>query len=201
MARLYLTLDSNEDARNARKETIAQLISAEIARSWDTFGPLMSDRAAFLADVAPLFVATEETRYYAGGDEHHFPYTLYAIELMKERATIPYDETEQATCPQCGKDHPRLWTIDRVPLRPWGCFPVFRIGGKECVIDPTLPHGVSALPRDARPVSPERAAPIWHSTSHYFGSTFDAGAALRETVAALNAGQPAPPNGWTVITA
>jgi hypothetical protein len=190
MPLLYLTLDPERPAREDRKATIDTLISAEIGRVWAEFGPLMADRAAFLANVAPAFAHDEVSRYHCGGDDHRFPYSAYAVALMQERAALAAlpDGTVQAACPQCGRPHPALWTVRRALADTCGHFPVFRLNGMERVIDPTLPTEVSALPRDAAPVLPDDAARLWHSTAHYFGQTADQGMILRETIATLNAG-------------
>ena len=78
-------------------------------------------------------------------------------------------------CPQCNKSHEILWIIKRRPAGIFGHFPVFRINGSEVIVDASLPTGVLALPRDAKRLSPEKAAKLWHSTSelHEFGAGVD----------------------------
>src|SRR5664279_986352 len=52
-------------------------------------------------------------------------------------------------CPQCGKGHEILFTIERVPVGSLGNYPVFRINGSKVLIDTSLPTGVLAVPHDA----------------------------------------------------
>jgi hypothetical protein len=64
--------------------------------------------------------------------------------------------------------HNTLWTVTRRPVTTWGHFVVFRLNGKEIVYDPTLPHEVDRIPRDAVKVEFVTAALAWHSDGHYF---------------------------------
>lgn len=81
---------------------------------------------------------------------------------------ITMGEEKTFTCPVCGREHEKLWFIQRKVLELFGHFPVVRINGKKMVIDPTLPTLVDKLPRDAQELDNDEAAKLWHSTNHYF---------------------------------
>lgn len=167
MSILFLSLDSRKPARDARKAQIDALISAEFERVKAEHPH--ADRADYLARVAPLFKATPETYHYTGGETDHYPYSELAIELMKESHAIPFDQTAQGICPQCGKPHDRLWIVRRALADTFGHFPVYRLNGAEHVIDSSLPHTIDKLPRDAVAVPPSIAAQVWHATSASHG--------------------------------
>jgi len=90
---------------------------------------------------------------------------------------VPLEARDRLTepCSQCSKSHEILWIIKRRPAGVLGHFPIFRINGSEVLVDASLPTGVLALPRDAKRLSPEKAAKLWHSTSelHEFGAGVD----------------------------
>ncbi len=78
-------------------------------------------------------------------------------------ASLAYHAAVQDRCARCGRPHDRLWTVDRRPAGVWGHWPLFRLNGHTVPIDRGLPHLVSRLPRDARPVDPRAAAAWWHN--------------------------------------
>jgi len=80
-------------------------------------------------------------------------------------------DCERETCPSCGRQHDALWTIHRVPVAPFGHFTVYRVNGSEHVPDMSTPMALERLPRDARRISAEDAARLWHddNESHIFG--------------------------------
>ena len=87
---------------------------------------------------------------------------------------LPIEARDRLTevCPRCEKSHEILWVIKRRPAGIFGHFLVFNINGGKVVVDASLPTGVTRLPKDARQLSPEKAAALWHSTSelHEFGA-------------------------------
>lgn len=91
-------------------------------------------------------------------------------------------------CAQCGRHHPALWIIRRVPVDLGLAFYGFRINGAVRAPDMSIPYTVDRLPRDARPVSAADAVRLWHedNESHVFGGP-NVARALRETIAAHNA--------------
>ncbi len=96
-------------------------------------------------------------------------------------------------CRRCGRHHDRLWTVRRALVDTMGHFPVYRLNGEEVPVDPSLPHTVDRLPRDAEPVDPDTAAALWHSDneSHVFGGP-NIAAALRAAIADTNANARRP---------
>lgn len=106
-----------------------------------------------------------------------------------------YHECEQVGCIRCGRDHDKVWVVTR-PVKPWGHFATAVINrrtkdgqfGASEVIDASLPHVVSQIPKDAVFVGPEAAAILWHddNESHVFGGP-NVAKALRERIAELNA--------------
>jgi len=86
-----------------------------------------------------------------------------------------------------GHTEDRLWVIKR-KLKPWGHFATAMINGTSMVIDGSLPTRVDKLPRDAKLVSREDNARLWHedNESHVFGGP-NVAKALREQIARDNA--------------
>lgn len=82
------------------------------------------------------------------------------------QVAIPSIE-ERFTCPECGKEHPDLFMIVRKVSKPFGHFMAFHINGEWQVVDPTLPHTVNKVPRDAIRVPDDIAGASWHGTGHY----------------------------------
>ena len=72
------------------------------------------------------------------------------------------DVAELAPCVQCGKTHARLYKVTRKPRGMFGCWVVFRWNNEEHVPDLSCPIAVFALPKDAKPVSDEENAILWH---------------------------------------
>jgi hypothetical protein len=87
---------------------------------------------------------------------------------------LPIEARDRLTeaCPHCGNSHEVLWVIKRRPAGIFGHFPVFNINGGKVVVDASLPTGVTRLPKDAKRLSPEQAAALWHSSGelHEFGA-------------------------------
>ena len=59
---------------------------------------------------------------------------------------------------------PKLYRIFRKPAGMFGCWVVFRWGGKEHVPDLSVPIGVDTLPRDAREVPEPEACAYWFAS-------------------------------------
>lgn len=76
-----------------------------------------------------------------------------------------YRANEEHTfiCPQCKREHARIFTFVRKPRGMFGCWVVFRYNGKDQVPDLSCPLGLSVMPRDARPLSFQESMEIWHS--------------------------------------
>lgn len=87
--------------------------------------------------------------------------------------------TEDFTCRKCGQSHSVLYWIERKVGKQFGHYMAFMINGEWDVIDPTLPHDVEKLPRDAKKVRQEIAENSWHNNMHYFYLIGDDGKVLR----------------------
>ena len=77
-------------------------------------------------------------------------------------SAISGDVAELAPCVQCGKAHARLYKVTRKPRGMFGCWAVLRWNNEEHVPDLSCPIAVFALPKDAKPVSDEENAILWH---------------------------------------
>lgn len=72
-------------------------------------------------------------------------------------------EQYRETCPVCGKCHAVIYTFARRPVGMWGCWAEFRINGEVQVPDLSIPMDLVRLPRDAEPMTFDRAVKYWHS--------------------------------------
>ena len=72
------------------------------------------------------------------------------------------DIIEEVLCPTCQKTHARLYRATRKPLGMLGCWVIFRWNNKTHVPDLSCPIAVFTLPKDAKPVSDEENATMWH---------------------------------------
>lgn len=99
-----------------------------------------------------------------------------------------YGDCTQAECLVCGKNHDALWTVRRVPFDTGLYWRGINLNGEKVLIEGSLPNRVDRLPRDAKLVSREDTARLWHddNESHVFGGP-NVAKALRETIAAANA--------------
>ena len=102
-----------------------------------------------------------------------------------------YNATVTEPCARCGRPHDCLWTVRRALADTFGPWPCYRLNGSTTVVDPSLPHTVRRLPRDAEPVPADVAAALWHddNESHTFGGP-NVAAALRAAIADANARRP-----------
>lgn len=67
-------------------------------------------------------------------------------------------EVELEHCPQCDREHPKLYGFWRRPRGMFGCWVVFRYLGEEHVPDLSIPIQLEKLPRDAKPLP----LTLWH---------------------------------------
>ena len=72
------------------------------------------------------------------------------------------DIIDEVMCPTCQKTHARLYKVTRKPLGMFGCWVVFRWNNETHVPDLSHPIAVFTLPKDAKPVSDEENATMWH---------------------------------------
>ncbi len=72
------------------------------------------------------------------------------------------DEAELVPCGQCGKAHARLYKVIRKPKGMFGCWVVFHWNNADHVPDLSCPIATFQLPKDAKPVSDEENARMWH---------------------------------------
>lgn len=73
-------------------------------------------------------------------------------------------DAELVVCSTCGRKHPRIYIAVRQPVDMLGCWVRFRINGKLSAPDLSVPIATFKLPRDAKPVSDEENARMWHRT-------------------------------------
>ena len=93
------------------------------------------------------FMLVEKYKHDVGG--------LFEIERERDIDTF--------VCPTCDKVHPHIHIAIRKPCGMFGCWVVFRYNGEEHVPDLSIPISVTKLPRDAKRLSIEQSARIWHS--------------------------------------
>ena len=67
-------------------------------------------------------------------------------------------ETETEACPQCGREHPKLYGFWRKPRGMFGCWVIFQYNGEKRIPDLSVPIQMQKLPRDARPLP----IIVWH---------------------------------------
>lgn len=98
-----------------------------------------------------------------------------------------YGECVTETCIVDGREHDKLWTVQRKPFGTGLYWNGINLNGEKVLIEGSLPNRVDRLPRDAKPVSPENAARVWHedNESHVFGGP-NVAKALREAIAREN---------------
>jgi hypothetical protein len=75
--------------------------------------------------------------------------------------THPWPGPDTITDPATGKRYPVLYRIYRRPAGMWGCWVVFRWGGKEHVPDLSCPIDADPMPRDAKRVPDDEAIRYW----------------------------------------
>lgn len=92
---------------------------------------------------------------------------------LDHKGVIPGEGDDCFKCSSCGRLHENVYTIYRKAVTTIGHYVVFRIGGKTVPYDPTLPHRIGKLPRDARKIDQPLVEKMWHSHSHYFGEVDD----------------------------
>lgn len=92
-------------------------------------------------------------------------YTPYQFTMDWERPKVTirrfsYDDvpTEKEQCPQCGKEHEKLYGFWRKPVGMMGQWVVFRINGEEHVPDLSIPIQLHKMPKDAKPLP----ITLWH---------------------------------------
>lgn len=73
------------------------------------------------------------------------------------------DAVELVPCAKCGESHARLHIFVRKPVGMLGCWVQFRYCGAIHAPDLSVPIALFTLPRDARPVTDEENARLWHT--------------------------------------